>query len=82
MKGCMEMGLTLQDKSYWFFKNLMAFIIGLPFHPFYVIGLLFSQIICGIHATLKCDGSIEICFPWEWDWNFFNFDDDEWRIKE
>jgi len=51
-------------RLHWFFYNLIRFIVGIPFFPFYFIMILFMQ----IRIVFTTDGSEELCWPWEWEW--------------
>jgi GTP cyclohydrolase IA len=55
---------TLKDKFFYFFRNLFAFILGLPFQVLFVV---WQTAVSFVHVFIL-DGSILVMFPWEYDW--------------
>lgn len=65
---------SIYDRFYYFFRNLLAFVMGLPFQFIFVCW----QILIAFVHLFVTNGSILICFPWQYDWmGFKNLDKEE-----
>ena len=56
--------MKIIDRLYWFGRNLLALIWGVPFIPV-IMTVKFFRV---LHILCVTDGSETISFPWEWDW--------------
>jgi len=58
--------VNIKDRAYWFFYNLIRFLVNLVFMPLSWA----TQIIHGFYIVFfVTDGSQELVWPWE-TWNF------------
>ena len=60
----LEEVMKYKDKMYWFFRNLLALLLSIPFDLAYMPVVLIRR----IKILFRPDGGCLISYPWEWNW--------------
>lgn len=57
--------MEIKDRAFWFFRNLLVFIVSLPFLPLFILWCILKDLVIVLFIT---DGSE--CLGWFWEWNW------------